>query len=257
LTEPPPLRALLLAGGYGTRLGALGREGPKALLPLGGRPLADHLLSGLRSVPGLEELVVVTNARFVRALEGWAEAARTRASFPVRVLHDGTSDPEERLGAVGDLGFALERMEPTGNLMVLASDSLPGFPLRDFARELSRRPRAELLLAVRSETEPERLEARGVVSLDPEERVTLFQEKPRDPASRDTALPFYLFRRRILPRIPEYLASGAERDAPGHLVRWLVDRVRVEGWRAPGEGRIDVGTPEAYAEARRRFEGGR
>lgn len=250
-----PIRALLLAGGYGTRLGPLGREGPKALLELGGRSLADRLAEDLARVPGAQELVVVTNSSFFPALETWASAVETEVPFPVRVLDDGTAAPDERLGAVGDLAFALERTSGTGDLLVLASDTLPGFPLRDFVGAFRGRPGADVLLAVEEEEDPERLGVRGVVQVDRSGRVTRFQEKPGRPASRLTALPLYLLRAGVLPLVPEYLAAGGEADAPGHLVAWLVDRVRVEGWKVSGTDRVDVGTPEGYAEARRRFEG--
>jgi len=274
----PPLRALLLAAGYGTRLGELGRSVPKLLIPLGGRPLADHLLEKLVEIPDLAEVVVVTNSHFRDPIERWAltvgerpssaapprilpEETRPEASRPddprplpaVRVLDDGTSSPDERLGAVGDLAFALEEMSPEGDVLVLAADTLPGFSLATFVRERTVRTRAELLLVLEEEGDPERLGSRGVVATDGSGRIVDFQEKPDHPASNLTALPIYLFRQGALPRIPEYLATGGSRDAPGHLVAWLVDRIRVEGWHAPGPGRLDVGTPEGLREARGSF----
>lgn len=281
MSRPRPLRALLLAAGYGTRLGELGRSTPKPLLELGGRPLADHLLDDLVRIPGLVELRVVTNARFRAALQGWAQGAEARAPFPVHVLDDGTEGPDERLGAVGDLALALDlgasgpgrggrpqggppsppleglTGEPEDDWLVLSGDTLPGFPLGRLVREWGARPEADVLLTVESEADPERLRSRGVVAVDGAGRVTAFQEKPREAASNLTALPIYLFSGGVLPRIAEYLERGGEVDAPGHLVAWLVDRVRVEGWRPPGGlPRVDVGTPQGLEAARRRFKGG-
>jgi len=53
--------ALILAAGLGTRLGALtSRERPKALLPVGGKPLLDHVLDRLGRLDAIERAVVVT-----------------------------------------------------------------------------------------------------------------------------------------------------------------------------------------------------
>ncbi|MFD1903292.1 hypothetical protein ACFSQ7_02745 [Paenibacillus rhizoplanae] len=48
---------------------------------------------------------------------------------PVRVLNDGTSSPEGRLGAIGDIQFVLEREQPQEDLLVLAGDNVLGFGL--------------------------------------------------------------------------------------------------------------------------------
>ena len=251
-----PLQVILLAAGYGTRLGELGRRVPKPLLDLGGRPLADHLLTDLARVPEVTELLVVTNSRFRTAMEAWAGSSRERAPFPVRVLDDGTSQPRERLGAVGDLAFALEQAGGEGaegpDRLVMAGDTLPGFPLERLVTASARRPGADVLLVLEEEGDPERLGERGVVQVDPTGRVRSFQEKPGSPISALTALPVYLFRPDALARIREFLREGGDPDAPGHLVAWLVDRVRVEGWRSPGR-RVDVGTPKGLKAARRRF----
>lgn len=262
MSPKAPFRVVVLAAGYGTRLGDLGRHTPKLLLDLGGRPLADHLLDGLGG-PGdrgaemlPEEVVVVTNSRFLRPIEEWAAAFARRVSFPLRVLDDGTSGPEEQRGAVGDLAIALEAVPASDDLLVVASDTLPGFALSRLVEEWRRRPAADLLLVVQDEPDPEVLGARGVVSVDPSGRVAGFQEKPTRPRSSLTALPLYVFGGRALALVPEYLETGGSRDAPGHLVAWLVDRVRAEAWASPGARRMDVGTPEGLRAARRRHRPG-
>jgi glucose-1-phosphate thymidylyltransferase len=256
VTSRRPLQAILLAAGYGTRLGELGRRVPKPLLELGDRPLADHLLEDLARIPEVTELLVVTNSRFRTAMEDWAGSPEERAPFPVRILDDGTSHPGERLGAVGDLAFALEQVgreeAEDPDRLVLAGDTLPGFPLEGLVTASARRPGADALLVLEEEEDPERLGERGVVQVDATGRITSFQEKPESPKSTLTALPIYLFRPDALARIQEFLREGGDPDAPGTLVAWLVDRVRVEGWRSPG-ARVDVGTPEGLEAARRRF----
>ena len=52
-------RAVVLAAGRGARLGPLTEQKPKALIEVGGRPLINHVLEGIRSA-GIYEVVVVT-----------------------------------------------------------------------------------------------------------------------------------------------------------------------------------------------------
>ncbi len=85
------MKAVVLAAGYATRLYPLTRDRPKALLPVGGKPMLEHLLERLGDVPGLDEIHVVTNSKFAAAFREWAGGYGAGA---VRILDDGTSDEE-------------------------------------------------------------------------------------------------------------------------------------------------------------------
>ncbi|MDQ2982150.1 MAG: NDP-sugar synthase, partial [Actinomycetota bacterium] len=58
------MKAVVLAAGYATRLYPLTLDRPKALLPVGGKPMLEHLLERLDDVAGLDEIHVVTNSKF-------------------------------------------------------------------------------------------------------------------------------------------------------------------------------------------------
>ena len=62
------MKALILAAGYATRLRPLTDSIPKMLLPLAERPLLDYLLDRIREVDEIDEIHLVTNARFARGL---------------------------------------------------------------------------------------------------------------------------------------------------------------------------------------------
>ena len=76
------MHAIILAGGYGTRLGAIGKTTPKALLALGGTTIIDMLLARLARI-GIADALLVTNARFHAAFEAWAAAGAH--ALPVRL----------------------------------------------------------------------------------------------------------------------------------------------------------------------------
>ena len=64
----------------------------------------------------------------------------------------------------------------------------------------------------------------------------------------------YLYRADTLPLVKQYLAEGNSPDAPGHFPAWLYRRKPVHAFLFPGEC-VDIGTPQAYDETRRQYEG--
>src|ERR671910_3518314 len=122
------MHAVVLAAGYATRLRPLTDRLAKPLLPLAGRPMLDYLADKIDDVGEAEALHVVTNSRFAPDFEAWARARSGRLS--VRVHDDGTSSNTDRLGAIGDLRFVIERAELGGDdLLVVAGDNLFDFSL--------------------------------------------------------------------------------------------------------------------------------
>src|SRR5262245_24821908 len=99
------MKALILAGGYATRLRPLTADRAKPLLPVGDRPIVDWILDRITEVPDVDEVHLVTNARFAEAFREWADAG----AEGVRVHDDGTTSNENRLGAIGDIAFVADR----------------------------------------------------------------------------------------------------------------------------------------------------
>ena len=93
---------MLLAAGYATRLRPLTDTIPKMLLPLAERPMLDYLLDRLHEV----ERDRRDPSRHKRALR---PGFRGLGSEDVVVHDDGTTSNEDRLGAIGDIAFAIER----------------------------------------------------------------------------------------------------------------------------------------------------
>src|SRR5438034_3877691 len=119
------MKAILLAAGYATRLRPLTDTVAKELLPVGGRPIIDWILDRLGEVDGLDAVHVVTNGRKAAQFERWA------AGRDVTVHDDGTTSNDDRLGAIGDIAFVLERTGLDDDLLVIAGDNLFTFSLAD------------------------------------------------------------------------------------------------------------------------------
>jgi len=243
------VKALVLAAGYATRLYPLTLDRPKALLEVGGRPMLDRLVEQLEGVDGLDEVYVVTNAKFAGAFRDWAAG---RSGLPARIVDDGTLDEESRLGAIGDLELTIREAGVDDDLLVLAGDNLFSESIAPFpAFALDKGGAA---LGVYDVGDLDAIRRYSVIELDGDERVIRLEEKPDEPRSTLAGIALYFYPRSTFGLVREYLAEGNNPDQPGRLVQWLYPRTAVYGWRVPGRW-FDVGSKETLTEADRAFGG--
>ena len=93
------------------------------------------------------------------------------------VHDDGTTSNDDRLGAIGDLAFTIERAGLEGeDLLVVAGDNLVGYSLPEFVGFW--RGKGGSAIAVHEVADRELLKRYGVVELDADDRVVGFEEKP-------------------------------------------------------------------------------
>jgi glucose-1-phosphate thymidylyltransferase len=244
------MRAVILAAGYATRLYPLTLDRPKALLPVGGKPMLDHLMEQLERVEGLDEVYVVTNSKFAEAFREWAAG---RSGLPLRILDDGTVDEDSRLGAIGDLDLTIREAKLDDDLLVLAGDNLFSETIAPFP--VFAMAKGGPALGVYDVGDIETIRRYSVIELDGDDRVTRLEEKPDQPRSTLAGIALYFYPRSALRYVREYLEDGNNPDQPGRLVQWLYPRTPVYGWRVPGRW-FDVGSKETLAEADHAFTGG-
>ncbi len=259
--------SVVLAAGYATRLYPLTKDFPKPLLEVAGRTILDHILDNAARIPDLEEVVVVTNHRFARHFETWRErrlAAQRNGEGAaggapgITIVDDGSTSNENRLGALGDLKLAVDRLQRRTEgskldqpVLVLAGDNLFEFELFDFA-EFARKLKTDCITVHHLE-DVEQLRRTGVVELGSDSRVLSFAEKPPVPKSNWAVPPLYIYRPDTLTEeLPLFLAGSNSSDAPGSFVPWLIERKAVYAY--PFEGRrFDIGTLESYESVQRVF----
>ncbi len=63
------MKALILAGGYATRLWPVTKQRAKPLLPLVGKPMLDYILDEIKQVQEIDKVYVTTNERFEESFE--------------------------------------------------------------------------------------------------------------------------------------------------------------------------------------------
>jgi glucose-1-phosphate thymidylyltransferase len=230
------VRALLLAAGYATRLRPLTDTVAKPLLPVGGRPMADWILDRVAASGAVDSVEVVTNGLYASAFRAWA------APRGVTVHDDGTRTNEDRLGALGDIRFVLERSPAAADgLLVIAADNLFEFSLADYIAFW--RDKGGSAIAVHRLADPGLAHLYGVVELGADDRIVGMEEKPAHPRSDLVSTAAYLFAAEHLALLRRYLDEGLPPDPPGRFLAWLSEREPVYGFSF-AEAWLDIGDPD-------------
>lgn len=250
------MKTIVIAAGYATRLYPLTENFPKPLLRIGESTILDRLLDDIDTIPEISEHIVVTNHKFAGIFDDWAArrsvipSEAKESPKPVRIIDDGTTSNETRLGAVRDLILALETCGIDEGVLVVAADNVLEFSLRGFVEEFRRRGTS--MIMCHHESDLRKLQRTGVIEVDDDMKVLQMQEKPEVPVSNWAVPPFYIYRREDLDLVRHSIENGCGSDAPGNLARYLVSRTSIHAWPMPA-ARFDIGSLDTYAEAQRRL----
>jgi glucose-1-phosphate thymidylyltransferase len=218
------------------------------LLPLAERPMLDYLVDRIEAVADVDEVHLVTNARFAGDFERWAAGPPGR--LPVIVHDDGTTSNEDRLGAIGDLQFTIDAAGLDDDLLVVAGDNLFDFDLNDFVDFA--RAQGGSAIAVREIDDVELLRQYSVIDVDEDDRVVSLVEKPEEPSGTLAGVAIYFLRREDVSLVRRYLDEGNVPDQPGRLFVWLYPRVPVYAFRFEGDW-LDIGDRQQLLEADNRM----
>lgn len=243
------MKTIVIAAGYATRLGELTKNFPKPLLEIGQRTILGRLLDDIDTIPDIDEHIIITNHRFAHFFEEWS--AKQHYTKPVTIVDDGTSTNETRLGAVGDLLFAMDKLQLNDDLLVVAADNLLFFSFREFV-DFAKAKNTSCIM-YHEQPSIEKLQRTGVVVLDENNRVLEMAEKPQQPKTHHAVPPFYLYMKKDFDLIRHSLENGCGNDAPGNLAHYLVDHTVMHAWPMSG-GRFDIGSLDTYYEACEKFK---
>jgi glucose-1-phosphate thymidylyltransferase len=239
------LKAIILAAGYATRLYPLTENQPKPLLAVGEKPIVEHIIDKINQVENINEILIVTNNKFTPHFESWLNAYQTQK--PIKIINDGTLTNDDRLGAVGDINFVLEKENINEELLIIAGDNLFEFSLKDFVKFYQEKNSSAL--AFYNLKEKSKLANRfGVGILDENQKLVDFEEKPAKPKSTLAATCLYTLTKEDVQRIKEYIDVSERWDNPGDFMIWLSKQNKVHGFTFT-ERWFDIGSFEALEEA--------
>jgi NDP-sugar pyrophosphorylase family protein len=233
------VKAVVLAGGEGTRLRPLTHKTPKGLLPIANLPFLDRQLTWLTS-HGVDDIVLSLGYlpdAFREHLADDPTAGEGRFGS-ARLSFRQESEP---LGTAGGIRFAAEGIDE--RLIVCNGDVLTDLDVRALV-DFHETSQAEATIALTRVEDPS---AFGVVPTRDDGEVIAFVEKPppgRAPTDWVNA-GTYVLEPSVLERIPPRLTVSIERetfprmlDRPGRLFAFRSDAY----W-------LDIGTPEKYLQA--------
>jgi NDP-sugar pyrophosphorylase family protein len=221
--------AAILAGGFGTRLRPAVADRPKALAPVHGRPFLTILLDQLAAAE-IEEVTLLTGfqSRQVREMLGETYAGMS-------LIYSEEPSP---LGTAGAVRWALPKLAAS-TILLLNGDSYCAVDFAAF-RAFHEHAVAQISLVLARVPDATRY---GCVLTDHHGRVQHFAEKTAFRADWINA-GINLLERPVLEQVPVGQPLSLEHD----VLPERVARGRVFGFRCNGRF-LDIGTPEAYAEA--------
>jgi mannose-1-phosphate guanylyltransferase len=236
------MKAILLAGGKGTRLRPLTVHTPKPIVPILGRPFLYYQIDLLRQVPEIDEVILSLNyqPRRIEEIFGEGEGLGLRVRYVVEPMPLGTG------GAIRYAGDSL-----TESVVVFNGDVLTQVDLGAVLRlHRERKARATIVL-----TPVENPRAYGLVETDAEGNVRRFLEKPGDDEITCNTINagIYVLEPETFDRIPKDTAWSIERSYFPSLIErgeTFVAYVCDGYW-------IDIGTPAKYLQVHRDIMDGR
>lgn len=244
------MKCIILAAGYATRLYPLTKDRPKPLLEVAGKSILEHILIKVEKVTEIDKVYIVTNDRFYGHFKKWVK--EYKSSKDIKVINDGTTTNENRLGAIADIQYVVDTEDLNDELMILAGDNLFDFELTDFV-EFYKEVGADCI-TTHEINDVKRIKRTGVIEVDDRMRVVSFEEKPQEPKSNLAVPPFYIYRQKTIPLIKNYIEEGNNPDAPGNFIPWLIGKRDVYAYKFNGM-RYDIGTLESYRKVQELFSG--
>ena len=243
------MKSLILAAGYATRLYPLTKNFPKPLLEVQGRSILDRLIDDIDKESDCNGHIIVSNHKFITHFEDWKKRRGAELSHPVTILDDGSTENENRLGAVKDIAFAVEKMCIDDDIFVLAGDNVLDFSLTEFI-SYQKQKKASCIMR-HFESDKTKLQRTGVLCVDAHDRVIEMQEKPEEPKSNWACPPFYIYKKDDI----QYLLDAVRNnvcgtDAPGDFIAWFCSQRPVYAWQMTGK-RYDIGNLKSYEEAQK------
>ncbi|MDH3998160.1 MAG: sugar phosphate nucleotidyltransferase, partial [Desulfuromonadales bacterium] len=227
------MKAVIMAGGFGTRIHPLTINMPKPMIPLINRPIMEHIVALLKK-HGITELVLLLfhQPEVIKKYFG------DGSEFGVRITY---VTPLEDFGTAGAVKAAARHLDE--RFMIISGDLLTDFDLSK-ALEFHNDKAAMATITLTSVTDPLQF---GVVITDKEGRINKFLEKPGwgEVFSDTINTGIYVLEPEVLDLIPE----GQNRDWSKDVFPKMLEQgdalfgCNLEGYWA------DIGNPEAYLEA--------
>ncbi len=230
-----PKKALILAGGMGTRLRPITNEIPKQLMPIHGKTILEHVLD-LFKKHGIKNIILAIGYKGDKIREYFGDGKR----FNVNITYVQENAP---LGTAGPIRFAKELID--GTFIVCNADELKDLDLIDMYLS-HKENKATATIALTTVEDPSNY---GVARLQGN-RILEFVEKPKKDKAPSNLINsgLYIFEPEIIKYVPEG-RSMLEKDVFPKLAK----DGKLFGYPFAGQW-FDTGTMERYDRAMKKWK---
>jgi glucose-1-phosphate thymidylyltransferase len=238
------MKALILCGGFATRLAPITYFVPKPLLPVGiaGKPIVEYIVADLINA-GVNKMVISTNEKFSQQFKYWAKSRVNAPGISIKFVVEKGKNDSEKMGQIRGIAYDIEKASIDSDLAIIAGDNIYDLAIKDVIAYFNghRKPTV-VLYDTQSLQEATKF---GVVELSGD-RIVSLTEKPAQPKSTLVSTGIYILPREMLGLFAEYLNNdGINHDSMGYFVEWLIHRTEVRGYVHKGEW-YDIGTLDTY-----------
>ncbi|MEM9910494.1 MAG: sugar phosphate nucleotidyltransferase [Pseudomonadota bacterium] len=227
------MKAVILAGGKGLRLRPFTSVLPKPLMPIGELPVIEIILRRLEKA-GVTDVVIAIG--YLGALIQ-TYLAQSAISERMNITYHLEDKP---LGTAGAIGSIAGLNEP---FFVMNGDLLSTIDFRAMMKHHLDSGAALTVGVVSTEFQIQL----GVLSLDRDDNITGYDEKPKKHYSASMGIYVYS------PEARDMIEPGQYLDAPSLVVKLIEGQRKVSGFTAPCRW-IDIGNPTEYERAQQEFE---
>ncbi len=235
------MKAVVMAGGFGTRIQPLTNSLPKPMLPIVNIPMMEHTIKRLISL-GVEEFIVLLYYKPEIIKNYFGDGSR----LGVKIKY---VQPDADYGTAGALKKAQHYLNET--FIVVSGDVVTDFDLREVAG-FHEFKKSLVTITLTSVSDPLQF---GIVITDKEGKIIKFLEKPGwgEVFSDTINTGIYIMEPEILKFIPENIPFDFSKD----LFPLLIEKgIKLFGFKADGYWK-DVGNPDAYREVHNDILNGR
>jgi len=223
------MKAVILAGGFGTRLRPLSSTRPKPMVPVLGKPNLQYLLESLEKIPEIDEIIL--SVHYMRGeIREFIDEKMSDYPKGIRFVNDPM--PLETGGALKNVEDYVDE-----DFLVIYGDVFTNFDFGELI-EAHKRNDGLITVAVTKVYDPEKY---GVVEMDEDGKIVHFEEKPKRPKTNLVDAGIYMVNKKVLEAIPKGKEVYFERE----VLPRFVGQEAVYGHKIPREYYwIDLGTPD-------------
>lgn len=227
------MQAVIMAGGFGTRLRPLTNNIPKPMVPILNKPILEHII-GLLKMHGIKDYVVLLFFMPDKIRDYFGDGRK----FGVKIRY---VVPDEDYGTAGAVKLSEKFIDD--NFIVISGDVLTDFNLSSIA-SFHKMKDTVATISLYSSKNPLQF---GIVLTDAKQRIVRFLEKPSasEVFSDTINTGIYFFRKDIFKYIPAGESFDFSKDLFPSLLR---QKIPIYGFKTPGYWR-DVGNLEEYIDA--------